>query len=220
MARAADLKRRLGRLAPGGRGDGLAWARLVLGALLVADLAAALVIFKPWGGSAQDLFRQREALSRDVARRREAVLKLRGVVSKIETARRDADRFVAAYFLERRTVSSTVLAELDRLAKEAGVRQKEGSYLFEPVEGSDGLSIMTINAAYEGAYAELRRFLNLLDRSPRLLILSDLQAAPQTSGAALNVIMKLNAFVREQGGAAPALRSTAAVAPTGEATRP
>lgn len=220
MARPPDLKRWLARVAPGGRRDALAWARLALGALLLADLAAALAVFKPWGGSAQDLLRQREALSRDVARRRQAVLKLRAVVSKVETARREAERFVAAYFLERRTVSSTVLAELDRLAKEAGVRQKEGSYLFEPVEGSDGLSMMTINAAYEGAYAELRRFLNLLDRSPRLLILSDLQASPQASGPALNVTMKLNAFVREQGGAAPAVETRAAAAPPGEAVRP
>jgi hypothetical protein len=45
------------------------------------------------------------------------------------------------------------------------------------------------------------RFLNLLDRSPRFLIIESLGAAPQQSGqqagARLNVSLKLDAFVRE-----------------------
>jgi len=188
------LKRRL----RGSKRDRQGWLRAALGILLAADLAAALAVLKPWGGSAADLQRQLAALRQDVARRREAVARLRAVVSKVETAREQAERFVNTYFLDRRTVSSTVLSELEGLAKQAGVRLKEGSYLFEPVEGSDGLSMMTINAGAEGTYADLMHFLNLLDRCPRLLIVSDLQAAPQPSGMTLNVTMKLNAFVREQ----------------------
>lgn len=188
------LKRRV----PGGRRDPLGWLRVGLGLLLAANLAAALAVFKPWGGSGKDLERELIALRQDVAQRRETVARLREVVAKVESARQQTDRFVADYFLDRRTVSSTVLSELEGLAKQAGIKLKEGSYLFEPVEGSEGLSMMTINLGSEGAYGDLMHFLNLLDRCPRLLIVSDLQAAPQTSGLTLNVTMKLNAFVREQ----------------------
>ncbi|MGD0014150.1 MAG: hypothetical protein ABSD56_06965 [Bryobacteraceae bacterium] len=52
-------------------------------------------------------------------------------------------------------------------------------------------------------YADLMHFLNLLDGSPRLLIIESLGAAPDQAGLTLSVTMKLNAFVRESA-AAPA----------------
>lgn len=174
-------------------------ARLLLGALLAANLGTALAVFQPWSGSPEELERRLVGLRQEVAARREAVERLRAVAAKVRTAREQAEGFVAEHFLDRRTVSSTVLSELDALAREAGMKAKEGSYLFEPIEGSQGLSMMTLHANFEGTYADLMRFLNLLDRSRRLIILSDLQAAPQAGGALLNVTMKLNAFVREQG---------------------
>lgn len=200
---------------PGVRKDLLVRVRLLLTVLLVLDLGVAAAVLKPWGGSAQDLDRQLASLRGQVAERRRAVERLRAVVAKVETAREEAERFVNLYFLERRTVSSVVLSELDKLAQQAGIRQKEGSYLFEPVEGSNGLSMMTIHAGYEGTYADLIEFLNLLDRSPRLLIVSDLQAAPQASGLALNITIKLNAFVREGAGETPAERAEGQAAAAG-----
>ena len=59
---------------------------------------------------------------------------------------------------------------------------------------------MTISAAYEGNYASLTKFVNLLDKSPRFLIIESLMAAPQqsTNGDLLSVTIKLDTFVREQ----------------------
>ena len=61
---------------------------------------------------------------------------------------------------------------------------------------------MSISAAYEGNYTSLLKFVNLLDKSPRFLIIEGLTAAPQQSNAAdlLNVVIKLDTFVREQSG--------------------
>jgi len=210
---AAGAPARLRRLLRAQRRDVRAWARAIVGLLLAVDLIAALAVFQPWGGSAEDLDRRLATLREEVEQRRRAVERLRSVAAKVQTARQETEQFVSEYFLDRRTVSSTILGELDAMAREAGIKPKEGSYLFEPIEGSQGLSMMTIHAGYEGTYADLMHFLNLLDRSPRLLILSDLQAAPQASGMTLNVTMKLNAFVREQ--AAPA-----AVAAQREASAP
>jgi type IV pilus assembly protein PilO len=57
--------------------------------------------------------------------------------------------------------------------------------------------MMTVAAGYEGSYQNLTRFLNLLDKSPRFLIVESLQATPPQAGAVLNVMLKFNAFVRE-----------------------
>jgi type IV pilus assembly protein PilO len=72
----------------------------------------------------------------------------------------------------------------------------------DQVEGSDTLYQMDISAAYEGSYASLLKFVNLLDKSPRFLIIESLMAAPQQSSAGdlLSVTIKLDTFVREQPG--------------------
>jgi type IV pilus assembly protein PilO len=118
-------------------------------------------------------------------------------VKKIEQARSAGDTFLDTYFMDRRTASSSILAELNKNAKESGIRPKGDAFTFEPVEGSDTLSMMTIAANYEGTYSDLLHFVNRLDRSSRFLILENLTATPQQTGGSLNVSIKLNTFVRE-----------------------
>jgi len=38
--------------------------------------------------------------------------------------------------------------------------------------------MMSISAGYEGTYANLTKFVNLLDKSPRFLIIENMQTAP------------------------------------------
>ncbi|MCE5306726.1 MAG: hypothetical protein LLG20_03705 [Acidobacteriales bacterium] len=171
--------------------------RGAIGVLLAANLAAAVFAFHPFGGSAEDLERQLAALQRDVQQKQAALNQKRAIAAKIEKARSEGDRFMTGAFVSRRAASSTMVSELVKSAKQVGMRPKEHSFVFEPVEGSDTLSMMTITGNYEGSYADLVQFVNLLDRSPRFLIIEFLQAAPQSTGGMLNVSMKLNTFVRE-----------------------
>jgi len=177
-------------------------ARAAVALLLAADLVVAAVLFKPWAGTAEDLDRQAASLRLQVRERQEALKRLQGLVEKIEEARGRGDEFLREFFLDRRTASSTIVSELLHISQKAGIKQKEASFQFEEIEGSDTLSMLTVTANYEGTFADLMQFLNLLDRSKRLLILDSLQAAPQASGLTLNVGMKLHGFVRGQAGAA------------------
>jgi hypothetical protein len=71
------------------------------------------------------------------------------------------------------------------------------------VEGSDTLNMMSITAVYEGTYQDLMHFVYELDRSPGMLIIESLSAAPQANSDLLAVSMRLNTFVRggeESGG--------------------
>jgi len=169
------------------------------GVLLFANLAAAVLAFHPFGGSAADLERKVALLQRDVQQKQLLLNQKRGIAAKIENARLEGDRFMASAFVSRRAASSTIVSELVNAAKQVGMRPREHSFVFEPVEGSNTLSMMTITGNYEGSYADLVQFVNLLDRSPRFLIIEFLQASPQSSGGMLNVSMKLNTFVREDG---------------------
>lgn len=182
------------------RKDPRVTARLVVGALLMANLVAAAVAFHPWGGSAEDLRRQEEQLRVQVAQARAKLDRTRALVAKVEQARKEGDGFLEQYITDARVTSSVLIAELNRTAGEAGIKQKEATFVLEPVEGSETLSQMTISAGYEGTYANLTKFVNLLDKSPRFLIIENMVAAPQQSGQNLNVSFKLDTFVREQPG--------------------
>lgn len=176
--------------------------RAALGVLVLANIAAALMVFKPWGGSAEDLAREQIDLQQRLTSIEARLEKTKSLVTKAERAREDGDGFLAEYTTERRTIFSTIFAELERVAHEAGIQPRPSSYELEPVEGSDTLYQMNISAAYEGSYANLIKFVNLLDKSPRFLIIESLMAAPQQSNAGdlLSVSIKLDTFVREQPG--------------------
>jgi len=176
--------------------------RAALGVLLLANIVAALLVFKPWGGSAEDLAREQADLQRQLASAQARLAKTKALVAKAQRARTEGDGFLAEYTTDRRTTFSTITAELQRVAGEAGIQPRPASYELDQVEGSDTLYQMTINAAYEGSYASLTKFVNLLDKSPRFLIIESLMAAPQQSNAGdlLSVTVKLDTFVREETG--------------------
>lgn len=173
--------------------------RLVVLVLAAANLIAGFLVLRPIGGSAAELRQQSADLRLQLRQRQGALERTRKLVDKIEAGRREGDEFLGDYFLPRREAYFTLLAELTRAAMEARIKPKESAYAIEPIDGSDTLSMMQISANYEGTYADLMRFVNLLDRSDNLLIVEGLNATPQLGSGLLNVTLKLDTFVREDG---------------------
>jgi len=176
--------------------------RAALGVLVLANIVAALMAFKPWGGSAEDLAREQIRLQQQLTSLQARLEKTKVLVTKAERARQEGDGFLAEYTTDRRTIFSTIFAELDRVAREAGIQPRPSSTELDPVEGSDTLYQLDISAAYEGSYASLTKFVNLLDKSPRFLIIESLMAAPQQSNAGdlLSVTIKVDTFVHAEQG--------------------
>lgn len=174
--------------------------RAIIGTLLAANLVAAVIAFKPFGGSADDLRRERADASRQLAQFQAHLENTRKLVEKVDKARREGDDFLTKYFSDRRTTYSTVIEELDKTSQAAGIKPRDRSVELNQIEGSDTLMMMSLTAGYEGDYASLEKFVNLLDKSPRFLIIESLQAAPQQNGQMLTVSLKLDAFVKEEPG--------------------
>jgi Tfp pilus assembly protein PilO len=176
--------------------------RAMLGALVLANIVAALIVFKPWGGSAEDLARQQAGMRQELATMQVRLAQTKALVVKAQRAHQEGDAFLAEYTTDRRTTFSTLFAELDRITREAGIQARPESNDLQQVEGSDTLYQITITAAYEGTYANLTKFVNLLDKSPRFLIIESLTAAPQQSntGDTLSISIKLDTFVRVEPG--------------------
>jgi Tfp pilus assembly protein PilO len=186
--------------------------RIALGVLLAANLVAAWMVFYPVGGSAEELDAQIATLRVQMQQRQASVARLQQIVGRVEQARLGTDKFLSGYFLTSRTKSSTVVSELIKLAKESGMRPKEHAFAFDPIEGSDDLSMMTITGGYEGTYGDLVQFMNRLDKSPRFLIVDSLNASPIQGSKNLAVALKMNTFVREDNAIRPTAAAPQAVA--------
>lgn len=177
--------------------------RAVLGVLLVANLAAAWFVFQPPGGSLEQLESEVRAARNQLVQRQQALGRAKLNLELAGKAREAGDTFLNKYFLARRTAYSTLLVDLGQAAKTAGIQAKERSFNYEPIEGSDTLGMLTINANFEGSYADLVQFVNQIDRSHRLMIIDSMTAQPQQQSNTLNINVKMNAFFRAEPGEAP-----------------
>ena len=172
-------------------------ARIWLGLLLALNIIAAWFVYSPLGGSADEMETRLSDLRRQVAQKQAVLLRSKQLAAKVDKGRTQGDEFLGRYFLSRPTTYSTLVGELNQLAKAAGVRPKEQSFNEEEVEGSDELGMVSITAGYEGSYADLLHFLRELDKANRLVIIESLAATPQQGSGVLNISLRLNTFIRE-----------------------
>jgi Tfp pilus assembly protein PilO len=173
--------------------------RLSLGVLAAANLVALYFVIRPVGGSAQELAQQAQDMRLAIRQQQNTLDRTRLLASKIQSGRGEGDQFMHGYFLPRRTAYSTIMAELNDLAGQAKITSRDSAWGLEAVDGSDTLDMMQVSANFEGAYPDLIHFVNLLDKTDRLLIVESLNATPQQSGGRINVTLKLDAFVEEDG---------------------
>lgn len=172
--------------------------RLALGILLAANVIAAGFAFHLFDDSP-------EKLATDVQRTRHQVLaaivrlnRTRQLSGKVDLGREEGNKFISTYMTSRRETYSTILGELHATAAQTGMKPKD-SLIGPPdaIQGTDSLDMMTITASFEGSYQNLVKFINLLDKSKRFVIIESLTASPQQNGALLQVTLKLNTFVKD-----------------------
>jgi len=175
--------------------------RLGLGLLIAANLVAGYFVIRPIGGSPADLRQQEKEMRTQIQQQQGILDRTKTLAAKIEIGRGEGDKFMGKYFLPRRTAYSTIMSDLNDLATQSKVTPKESSNIIEEVDGSDTLQRMQVTANFEATFDNLVHFVNLLDKSNRLLIIESLNATPQQDGKRLNVMLKLDTFIREDGSA-------------------
>jgi Tfp pilus assembly protein PilO len=172
--------------------------RAALGVLLALNLIAAGLVMYPPGGSPEQLQKQLQQLQADIQQGKAALQRSRVIAAKVDRGRTEGDQFMKEYFLDGKTTYSTIVSELVGAGKRANIKAKDHSYITEPIEGSDDLTMMSITGAYEGSYSDLLHFVNEIDRTKRLLIIENLAAQPQQgAGGMLNIAIKFDTFVKE-----------------------
>ncbi len=175
----------------------------VAAVLLVLNLVAAAFAFHLFGSSPAEVAQQLQTTRQDLSAARARLALTRTVTGKVEKARGEGDQFLTLYMTPRRTTYSQVYAEIQDAAEKSGMKWKEGTFSPpDPVKGSEDLSMITLSVSFEGPYPNLLKFVNLLDRSKRFLIMESLVAAPLPDGKTLSTMVKINTFVRDDSGGA------------------
>jgi hypothetical protein len=174
--------------------------RVLIGVLLAANLAMAVVAFKPFGGSADDLRAQQASLQAQLIKLQLNVEANKKKVENVQIAREQGDQFLTKYFMDERTTSSQIDDELLKDSQSSGIKQLPASYEREPIEGSDSLEMLNITQGLEGTYENLTKYINLLDKSPRFMIVDGMETtAPLQNGKMLSITIKIRTFARAEG---------------------
>ena len=172
--------------------------RIVLGILLAANLVAAAIAFNVFGPSPQTLNQELMTANARLQADQARLMRSRLLTSNIGKGKAESDTFLATHFTNRRTTFSTILTEVNDVAKSAGLKTEEATIApLDPIEGSDDLSMMTFSMNVEGTFPQFVKFINLLDRSPRFLIIESMQMTPQPKGDLINSNLKLHVFVKD-----------------------
>jgi len=169
--------------------------------LTAANLVAGYFVIRPIGGSPADLRQQEQEMRTQIHQQQGILERTKTLAGKIEIGRGEGDKFMSKYFLPRRTAYSTIMSDLNELASQSKVTAKESSNSIDEVEGSDTLQRMQVTANFDATFDNLIHFVNLLDKSALLMIIESLNATPQQDGKRLNVMLKLDTFIREDGSA-------------------
>jgi type IV pilus assembly protein PilO len=175
--------------------------RAGLGVLLAANLVVAALAFNIFGLSSEALNRELAAATSRMQAAQAKLTRSRTLTASIGRGKSEGDTFLASYLTGRRFTYSTIINEITATAKTAGIKTQEITIApLDPIEGSEDLSMMSISMNFEGGYVQLVKFVNLLDRSPRFLIIDSMQAAPQPKGDLLTGNLKVNAFIKDDAG--------------------
>jgi Tfp pilus assembly protein PilO len=173
------------------------WLRVAAGVLTLFNCVALFFYLAPPGGSKKDLQQQSLAVRNQILLARSRTARLSNVAAKVTVGNTESGEFAAQYFLPKRVAYAQMIAEIQRMAKAAGFQERDAIYTEEPIEGTDDLDLLNCTANYEGTYENLLHFLYEVDHSPMLLMLENLQAAPQQRAGQINTSIRFQAVMKE-----------------------
>ncbi|MCI0404282.1 MAG: type 4a pilus biogenesis protein PilO [Acidobacteria bacterium] len=135
-------------------------------------------------------------LESEVGQRTAEVERLRRVQAQAPTAAPKLDAFARERFWNGAVGYSRTVAELTETAKSAGVRVSGTQYNESQSKERPEMLELRLNASVEGSYANLLRFMQELERSPRFYLVQDLSVG-STRGGQVRVDMTVLTYFRK-----------------------
>jgi len=165
--------------------------KIAIAAMLVADVAAAAVLFSPLVGSAESRRVLMSQLSVELQKKTREVEPLHGIDKKIVLAKDQINRFYKDRFAGR---DSVIADELGKLAAQNGVRILQAKYKQLDVESASIVPV-EIEGEFSGDYLQLVRFINALERSRLLFTVDSVSLEGETAGP-VRLAVKLHSYLK------------------------
>jgi len=174
------------------------WLRLLGCVLALLNGVALFFYLDPPDGSRKELAEQSLSVRNQIILVHAKTARLSNVAAKVTVGNTESGDFEAKYFLPKRLAYATIIAEIQRMSKASGFQERDAVYTEEPIEGTADLDLLNCTATYEGTYDNLMHFLHEVDHSPMLLMLENLQAAPQQKSGQITTSIRFQAVIREE----------------------
>ncbi len=152
--------------------------KIMIAAMIIADVAAAAVLFSPLAGSQASRRQLINQLSFDLNVKTRGVEPLRGMDKKVDVAKQQIGQFYKDRFAQR---DSDIAVELGKLAQENGVHILQARYKQEDPEPS-GVVPVVIEGDFSADYLHLVRFINALERSKLFYMVDSISLVGETTG--------------------------------------
>lgn len=177
------------------------WLQVAGATLALANGVALFLYLDPPGGSRERLSEDSRQVRNEITATRARSGRLKAIAGKVQVANDQSSEFESRFFLPKRLAYEGVIAEIQRMSEASGMKERDSVFTEEPIEGTADLSLLNVTGNYEGSYENLMRFLHEVDRSPMLLMLDAMQAAPQQKAGLLTTSIRFQAVVREEASA-------------------
>jgi Tfp pilus assembly protein PilO len=178
------------------------WLQVTGGTLALLNGVALFLYLAPPGGSREQLAGESLEVRTQIAATRARSTRLKSIAGKVQVGSNESAEFESRFFLQKRMAYENVIAEIQRMSAASGLKERDSVFTEEPIEGTEDLSLLNVTGNYEGTYENLMHFLHEVDRSPMLLMLDTMQAAPQQRAGQLTTSIRFQAVIREEPAAA------------------
>jgi type IV pilus assembly protein PilO len=162
--------------------------KIAIGVMAAVDVLAIGILVSPLVGSAASRKQDLNVLWVQLQSKTHQVEPLRGLDKKIPVAAQQIDQFYKERFPAH---DSDVAEAIGNLAKEDGVKIQSAKYVWDDPDPV-GLRRVEIEAAMQGDYGQLARFLNGLERNKIFFIVNSVGLAEQNGPVILQ--MKLETY--------------------------
>lgn len=168
----------------------------ILVALLVIDVACAVILISPIGRAARRSQATLSQLWTELQQKTREALPLQGIDKKVQQADAEIEQFYRDRLPQR---FANIPDVLGRIASENGVTMAGAQYKTEPTE-IPGLRRVTVNAAFSGDYSRTARFINAIERDKTFFLIDAIALGGQTSSGqnpgSVQLQIVLETFIR------------------------
>jgi cell division protein FtsB len=195
------------------------WVWLPALLFFLANAAAFSVYRFGYAGRVESLENRLDAQQAEMRRLEARRRELETLVARVRTNDLQVRQLYAERLSTRSRRLTGITAEIKELAGRAGLRPRAISYPEEEIE-EHGLVKRSFTFAVDGTYAELRRFINLLELSPSFLAVDEISAADagEEGGPELKINMTISTLFATEPGEAIAPAAAAGAEDGGERT--